>query len=48
MEDEQGRYIMPNWCENRAVITGDVKVLTAIKEAADRGGLLEHLALIGE
>ncbi|MDB4716193.1 hypothetical protein OAF92_01350 [bacterium] len=48
MDDEQGRYIMPNWCENRVVITGDVKVLTAIKEAADRGGLLEHLAPIGE
>lgn len=39
---------MPNWCENRVVITGDVKVLTAVKEAADRGGLLEHLAPIGE
>ena len=37
---------MPNWCENRVIITGDVKVLSAIKEAADRGGLLEHLAPI--
>ena len=48
MDVKQRRYVMPNWCENRVIITGDVKVLTAIKEAADRGGLLEHLAPIGE
>ena len=38
---------MPNWCENRVVITGDVKTLRAIKKAADSDGLLEHLAPIG-
>jgi|14BtaG_2_1085337.scaffolds.fasta_scaffold10063_5 hypothetical protein len=39
---------MPNWCENRVIITGDVKTLRAIKKAADSDGLLEHLAPIGE
>ena len=48
MDVKQRGCVMPNWCTNRVVITGDVKVLRAMKKDAENDNLLEHLAPIGE
>lgn len=34
---------MPNWCMNSLTITGDNDKLYAIKEAADKGEMLQHM-----
>lgn len=39
---------MPNWCMNSVEISGDIKTLEAMAEAAKQGDLLEYFAPIGE